>query len=412
MTSYATDNAPPPGQPLPEAPTPPPPYRPAAAAATAGDAFNGLRLGPATPDDLDDLVAIEQAAFASDRLSRRSFRHLLSRGQARCILARVNDRAVGYALVLLRRGTSLARLYSIASLPESAGRGIGRALLAAAEAAALEAGCIAMRLEVRPDNGAAIRLYRRGGYREFGRFFDYYEDHAEALRFEKLLILGLTPRECRVPYYQQTTKFTCGPAAMMMAMAALDPGYALERTQELRLWREATTIFMTSGHGGCAPHAMAVALARRGFRPSLHLSFDGPLFLDTVRDPAKKEVMALIQADDQAQAEAFGVPVTRGRLGFAELAAGLDEGALAIVLISSYRLYGDRIPHWVLVHGHDERCVYVHDPWVEDEQEEFDAQVAKASLPIPRGEFDRVAAYGRTRLSAAIFVRRAEAAAP
>ena len=376
-----------------------------AAPADAGD----LRVEPATLDDLDDLLAIEDAAFATDRLSRRSFRRLLARGQARCLLARVHDRAVGYALVLLRRGTSLARLYSIATLPELAGRGNGRALLAAAERAALEAGCIAMRLEVRPDNAAAIRLYRQSGYREFGRFLDYYEDHAEALRFEKLLLLDLAPRERRVPYYPQTTPFTCGPAVMMMALAAFDPGFTPERTQELRLWREATSIFMTSGHGGCAPDAMAVALARRGLRPELYVSEPGPLFLDSVRDPAKKGVMTLIQADDRAQALALGVPVTIRRLGLSELLAALDEGALAIVLISSYRLYGERFPHWVLVHGHDERCVYVHDPWI-DVEHAFDAAATKANLPIPQAEFERMAAYGKRRLGAAILVRRGRAA--
>ena len=42
-------------------------------------------------------------------------------------------------------------------------------------------------------------------------------------------------------------------------LLTLDPGLTLDRTLELRVWREATTIFMTSGHGGCGPDGLALA---------------------------------------------------------------------------------------------------------------------------------------------------------
>lgn len=70
------------------------------------------------------------------------------------------------------------------------GRGIARALLAAVEQAARGAGLQALRLEVRADNSAAIRLYRDAGYRQFAVRKDYYEDGAAALRLEKPLAVG------------------------------------------------------------------------------------------------------------------------------------------------------------------------------------------------------------------------------
>jgi ribosomal protein S18 acetylase RimI-like enzyme len=94
---------------------------------------------------------------------------------------------VGYALVLLRRTTTLARLYSLAVAPDFQGGGIGRLLLAAAERRAYDVGCTRLRLEVRPDNPAALQCYRTAGYREVGRRSDYYADHSAALRFEKRL---------------------------------------------------------------------------------------------------------------------------------------------------------------------------------------------------------------------------------
>ena len=44
-----------------------------------------------------------------------------------------------------------------------------------------------MRLEVHDHNTRAIARYEKSGYRLFGRHRDYYDDHGDALRFEKPL---------------------------------------------------------------------------------------------------------------------------------------------------------------------------------------------------------------------------------
>jgi hypothetical protein len=49
-----------------------------------------------------------------------------------------------------------------------------------------------MRLEVHEHNTRAIARYEKSGYRLFGRHRDYYDDRADALRFEKPL--GPEPR--------------------------------------------------------------------------------------------------------------------------------------------------------------------------------------------------------------------------
>ena len=100
-----------------------------------------------------------------------------------------------------------------------------------------------------------------------------------------------------MPHYRQTLEFTCGPAVLMMAMKALNRRLRLDRRLELSLWRELTTIFMTSGHGGCSPHGMALAAWRRGFAVELFVNDEGPPFLDTVRTPDKKEVMRLVHQE-------------------------------------------------------------------------------------------------------------------
>ncbi|MBB3997657.1 GNAT family N-acetyltransferase/peptidase C39 family protein [Aureimonas pseudogalii] len=361
-------------------------------------------LRPATLHDLDALAALECAAFDADRISRRSFRNLLQSRSA-LVIAAMNDVGglAGYAAILFRAGTALARLYSIAVAGEAAGRGVGAALLARAEHEAFERDRIGLRLEVREDNSRAIALYRRAGYRPIGRYLDYYADHTSAIRFEKTL-RGDHPLDTGVPYYEQTTDFTCGACCLMMALARDGAGVAMSPVLELRLWRQATTIFMMSGPGGCEPYGLAVTAHEMGLDAAIHVSEPGDLFLDGVRSPEKQRVMALAQEDFRARAEEYGIPVTIRPFTIEDLRAAVAAGRTATVLISGYHMFGQKVPHWVLVHGDDGRHLVIHDPWVADERGESMADAA--NLPIPYAAFARIARFGKVGLKAAVFLER------
>jgi ribosomal protein S18 acetylase RimI-like enzyme len=143
---------------------------------------------PARGKDLEALIDLEQRVFATDRLSRASLRRLLASKTARVIVAEVGTRLAGAAVVLFRAHATVARLYSIAVAPPMSGKGVAAVLLAAAERAAAVRKCRCMRLEVHETNAAAIRCYRKSGYRQFGCHAAYYGDGGDALRFEKALI--------------------------------------------------------------------------------------------------------------------------------------------------------------------------------------------------------------------------------
>ena len=147
----------------------------------------GLTIRPATRADLDGLVALEAGAFAHDRATRRAIRHAVDSATITVLVADDAGRVAGAALVEHRRGSVVARLTSVAVAPDRLGRGLGARLLAEAEVAARAHGAARLRLEVRADNGAAIRLYERAAYRRFKVVPRYYEDGGEAWRFEKVL---------------------------------------------------------------------------------------------------------------------------------------------------------------------------------------------------------------------------------
>ena len=147
-----------------------------------------VRVRRAELSDLDDLVALEEQSFAGDRLSRAQYRRHLDSESALVLVASANHRYfLGTAVVFFRKGSGVARLYSIATRAEARGKGVGSALIEAAEQAARRKRRHALRLEVRTDNAAAIRLYERLGYERIGHYAGYYEDGADAWRYEKAL---------------------------------------------------------------------------------------------------------------------------------------------------------------------------------------------------------------------------------
>tara|TARA_R100000900_G_scaffold15508_2_gene13724 strand:- start:46413 stop:47609 length:1197 start_codon:yes stop_codon:yes gene_type:complete len=379
---------------------------PSPAIAPAGAA----QIDAAAPDDLEALLALEANCFATDRLSRRSFRRWLRRQDRVFLVVREGSQLLAYALVLLRRGTRLARLYSLAVSPAARGRGLARELLLRAEKEAREAGALYLRLEVASDNTPAIRLYRQLGYSQFGLYHDYYEDHGDALRMEKCIRPFEPSGDTRViPWIAQTTPFTCGPAALMMAMAGLDSRYTPTPLEEIEIWREATTIYMTSGHGGCHPLGLALAARRRGFRAEAWVNLEGPLFLEGVRDEEKKRVMSLAHQGFTQACAAAGIAVHHQEVDQQQLVEAFDAGANVLILISTYRLDSKKAPHWVVMSGHDDDCLYVHDPDLEDTGPPRQRGEARSSLdcqhlPIARADFAAMSRFGGNRLRTAVVI--------
>lgn len=143
------------------------------------------RIRRAAPADLDALVALEEASFDHDRVSRAQFRRHLASPSAAVLVAAERGQVLGAALLFFRRGASAARLYSIAITQTARGQGLGAKLLEAAEREARNHGCATMKLEVRTDNIAAMALYEKRGYLRRKREPGFYENGMDAWRYEK-----------------------------------------------------------------------------------------------------------------------------------------------------------------------------------------------------------------------------------
>jgi ribosomal protein S18 acetylase RimI-like enzyme len=365
---------------------------------------NEIRLRDVRAEDMSALLALEQISFDVDRLSRRSFRHWINSNSRAFIVATVDNELAGYILVIYHAGTRLARFYSIATDPRFRGRGIARRLIEAGEQAASQSGRFIMRLEVGCDNEVAINLYESMGYAPFGIYHDYYDDHSDAIRMQKR-IHQYREYESHVdmPWIRQSTAFTCGPAALMMAMSAVSGKYVASQHEELQIWREATTIFMTSGHGGCHPVGLALAAQQRGFNAEVWINNRNPLFVDSVRDASKKQIIEMVHKDYVQQAKANKISIHYSDIKQDTLIEALKHNAVPLAMISTWRLDGKKAPHWVAVSGYDSECLYVHDPDPEEiSQSALDCQY----LPIAREDFARISLFGQQRLRTAVIISK------
>ena len=361
-----------------------------------------VSLREATYNDLPLLLNIEQQCFATDRLSRRRMRFYIDAPHAVFVVAEKGTELVGYGLLLMRRGTQLTRLYSLAVLPEARGLGIAESVIGRLEECALARGKRFMRLEVSEQNLGAIRLYERLGFEQFGVYSQYYEDSSDALRMQKVLSSpDISHKGDVFPWYQQTTEFTCGPASLMMAMHHLQPDYEMSQTNELAIWRRATTIFMTSGHGGCHPVGLALAAMDAGFDVKVWCNREFPLFVDGVRSQHKKEIIQAVEAEFLSEAKARSLDIEYSDWSLASLAAEVQSGAQVICLISTYSFDKRKAPHWVALTDADEHCFYLHDPDAEDEPPmEFQ------HIPVARDDFNRLASYGTRKVRTVVLLRQ------
>jgi ribosomal-protein-alanine acetyltransferase len=140
------------------------------------------------PSDLDAIDRIEGRSFGADRFARRNLRRLLKSPASAFLVAEAAGRPAGYAMLLFRRDAGVARLYSIAVDPDHRGRGLAERLIAEASQKARDRGASRLRLELRPSNAVALRLYERAGFKAIEGKSGYYVDGEDAIRMDLALL--------------------------------------------------------------------------------------------------------------------------------------------------------------------------------------------------------------------------------
>lgn len=148
-------------------------------------------------DDLDPIMALEQAGFApTERWSRTSWQAQLTEPALRVLVSR-SDRTDGGidggvdggldGVIALRLAGDTADLDRIVVAPGVRRSGVGRRLITAGLAEARDAGADQLLLEVRSDNRPALQLYRSVGFDALTVRRDYYGPGQDAVIMRLIL---------------------------------------------------------------------------------------------------------------------------------------------------------------------------------------------------------------------------------
>lgn len=145
-----------------------------------------LRRVPMTVARLDDVVALEQEAYAFP-WSRGNFVDSLAAGYRAELLLDAAGGVVGYCVAM--PGVDEMHLLNVTVRPALQGRGHGRALLDSLVAASRARGARQVWLEVRESNVRARQLYERYGFVRAGVRRGYYP--APLGRREDAIVMSL-----------------------------------------------------------------------------------------------------------------------------------------------------------------------------------------------------------------------------
>jgi ribosomal-protein-alanine N-acetyltransferase len=152
----------------------------------ANERPGSIVLEPMDLDDLEQVLWIERDSFSSPWRRDHFLHELRTNRYAVNRVLKSGDRVLGYSCTWIVDDE--LRINNIAVHPDHRRQGLARRLLWDALHEARGRGCRRATLEVRPSNGAALRLYRQNGFVQVGRRRNYYRDEGEdALLMEAAL---------------------------------------------------------------------------------------------------------------------------------------------------------------------------------------------------------------------------------
>ena len=137
--------------------------------------------------DIPVLVSLDKELFPYSPWSSGQYREEISAPTRRFIVA-VDEglSVIGYAGVFAPGGAE-ADILTVGVIAQHRGQGIARELMAGITKWAINQGSIAMMLEVKTDNAAAISLYESLGYSKLNIRKDYFGTGLDALVMRKEL---------------------------------------------------------------------------------------------------------------------------------------------------------------------------------------------------------------------------------
>jgi Peptidase_C39 like family len=173
-------------------------------------------------------------------------------------------------------------------------------------------------------------------------------------------------RSLNVPYYAQSSEFTCGPACVLMVMKHFEPGRRIDRNLEFEVWRQCNMV----GIRGADPYGVSVPLIDGGYE--VQLVTQRRAIVDSAQwkrrlvhrlSSEEVELSLFGMRQNRMRALKRGLKVTFKRPLVDDIVTGLGEDFVPIALVHMGVVHSLNIPHWVVVTGADRETVHFNDPY-------------------------------------------------
>lgn len=120
----------------------------------------------ASLNELSDLLMLEELCFGKKRSHRKFLKRYFQSQVARCLVAKLDDRVVGYVLTVFTPNMKTASVNAICVHPRLRQQGIGETLLHWAEVDAIQTGASQIGMEIQYENDIMRHILTENDYTE------------------------------------------------------------------------------------------------------------------------------------------------------------------------------------------------------------------------------------------------------
>lgn len=187
-----------------------------------------------------------------------------------------------------------------------------------------------------------------------------------------------------VPYYAQSSDFSCGPACVLMVMKHFNPGLEIGRKLEFEVWRQCNMI----GIRGADPYGLSVPLLDAGYEVRLITQRKAAVQYKSWRQRLRNrftsddiELSFFGMRENQRRALTRGLSVSYKRPTVSDIMRGILDGYVPVALVHMGVIHSLNIPHWVVATGGDDEKVVFNDPY---------PPKGRKSLTLPHDKFQKI----------------------
>jgi len=161
-----------------------------------------------------------------------------------------------------------------------------------------------------------------------------------------------------VPYYKQTTEFTCGPACVLMTLKYFNPKTKVSRNLELEIWRETNLI----GTKGASIYGLSLFLLKRGLKTTA-MHKKSAIFQTAVKRQKDREVVLFTVKELLKRAKKSGLKIIYKNPSFEEIRKVISKKEIPIFMIHMGLIHKINAFHWVIITGIENDKIWLNDPY-------------------------------------------------